>query len=360
MERDPRKDLKVGLFVFGAVLLGGLAVFMLGGSSELFEDRYTLNTKFNDVAGLREGAVVRLGGFDVGEVKSISFSEDIGVKEIFVELSVFESYQARIRADSVARIETEGMLGDKYISISVGSVEEEILLAEGWLSVTENVPLVEYQKIANEVLADLQDISHKINLALGDDDEATKASVANVVASVENILNEAESGNGLIHALVYDDSLTRKLNRTATNLEHGTSDLAEITEEVRTGEGLANELIYGDEGEKLAIQLGDLAAALEKIVGDIGNEDSVIHALIYDPDKAQLVEDLKITAANLRDISEGIEEGDGTLGMLAQDPALYEDLRALVNGAERNKLLRYYVRKTVEEGEKDMAEPWEP
>ena len=360
MERDPRKDLKVGLFVFAAVLLGGIAVFMLGGSSELFEERYTLNTKFNDVAGLREGAVVRLGGFDVGEVKSISFSEDIGVKEIFVELSVFESYQERIRADSIARIETEGMLGDKYISISVGSIEEEVLQDHDWLSVTENVPLVEYQKIANEVLADLQDISHKINLALGEDDEATKASVANVVHSVENILNEAESGNGLIHALVYDEALTRKLNRTVSNLEQGTADLAEITEEVRTGEGLANELIYGDEGEKLAVQLGNLAAALEQIVGDIENEDSIVHALIYDQDKAQLVEDLTVTAANLRVISEGIEEGDGTLGMLAQDPALYEDLRALVNGAERNKLLRYYVRKTVEEGEKDMAEPWEP
>lgn len=360
MERDTRKDLKVGLFVFGAVLLGGIAVFMLGGSSELFEERYTLNTKFNDVAGLREGAVVRLGGFDVGEVKSISFSQDIGVKEIFVELSVFESYQARIRADSVARIETEGMLGDKYISLSVGSVEEDILENDGWLPVTENVPLVEYQKIANEVLADLQEISHKINLALGDDDEAVKASVANVITSVENILNEAESGNGLIHALVYDETLVRKLNRTASNLEKGTTDLAAITEEIRTGEGLANELIYGDEGEKLALQLGNLATALEKIIGDIENEDSIVHALIYDQDKAALVDDLAVTAANLRTISEGIEEGDGTLGMLAQDPALYEDLRALVNGAERNKLLRYYVRKTVEEGEKDMAEPWEP
>lgn len=360
MERDPKKDLKVGLFVFGAVLLGGLAVFLLGGSSEIFEDRYTLNSSFNDVAGLREGAVVRLAGFDVGEVSTIQFSEDVGVKEIFVELSLMTTHQERIRADSIARIETEGMLGDKYISISVGSIEEEVLADDEWLTVTENVPLVEYQKIANEVLSDLQDISKKINLALGEDEEATKASVANVVHSVENILKEAETGNGLIHALVYDDRLTNKLNRTVANLEKGTNDLAAITTEVREGDGLVNELIYGDEGEKLAVQLGDLAAALEKIVGDIENENSIVHALIYDEDKAQMVADLTVTAANLREISEGIEAGDGTLGMIAQDPALYEDLRALVNGAERNKLLRYYVRKTVEEGEQDLAEPWAP
>lgn len=359
MERDVRKDLKVGLFVLVAVLMGGFAIFMLGGSDS-FEDRYTLNASFQDVAGLREGAGVQLGGFDVGEVKSIRFSDDIGVKEIFVEMSVKESYQPRIRADSVARIETEGMLGDKYISVSVGSIEEEVLQHDDWIEVTEQVPLVEYQKIANEILADLEDISGKVNLALGDEDEATKASVANVVTSVENILHEAESGNGLIHALVYDEKLTRKLDRTVSNLEQGTTDLAAMTTEIREGEGLAHELIYGEEGAQLAQELGDLATALDKLVNDIENEDSVVHALLYDADKAQMVEDLSVTASNLRTLSEGIEEGDGTLGMLAKDPALYEDLRALVNGAERNKLLRYYVRKTVEEGEKDLAEPWQP
>ncbi len=360
MERDVGKDLKVGLFVLVSILMGGLAVFMLGGSDTFFEDRYTLNARFQDVAGLRQGAGVQLGGFDVGEVKSIRFSDDIGVKEIFVELSVMESYQPRIRADSIARIETEGMLGDKYISISVGSIEEAVLQHGDWIDVTEQVPLVEYQKIANEILADLEGISAKVNLALGDEDEATKASVANVISSVENILTEAESGNGLIHALVYDEKLTRKLDRTVGNLEKGTTDLANMTAEIRSGEGLAHELIYGAEGAQLATELGELAVAIDKLVQDIENEDSVVHALLYDADKAQMIDDLSVTASNLRTLSEGIEEGDGTLGMLAKDPALYEDLRALVNGAERNKLLRYYVRKTVEEGEKDLAEPWQP
>lgn len=359
MERNTAQDVKVGLFVFVAMALIGVSVWMLGEGGELLEDRYVLNCAFDDVAGLREGAVVRLAGIDVGEVRNIRFSEDLGVKKVPVELSIKATYQDRIRDDSIARIDTLGLVGDKYVSISVGSLDEEPLNDGNQIDVAETVPLVEYQKQATRVAADLEEILAKVNNSLGDNSEANEASVANVISSVESILKEAETGNGLIHALVYDESLTRKLDATVTNLQASSADINDITNEVQTGDGFANELIYGDEGEELANQMGNLAEALETLVVDIENEDSLVHALIYDAERASMVEDLHATATALRAISEGIEQGDGTLGLLAQDPALYEDLRALVNGAERNKLLRYYVRKTVEDGEAEQA-PFTP
>ena len=81
MERNTAQDVKVGLFVFVAMALIGVSVWMLGEGGELLEDRYVLNCAFDDVAGLREGAVVRLAGIDVGEVRNIRFSEDLGVKK---------------------------------------------------------------------------------------------------------------------------------------------------------------------------------------------------------------------------------------------------------------------------------------
>ncbi len=359
MERNTAQDIKVGLFVFVAVSLIAMATWMLGDGGEFLEERYVLNCAFDDVAGLREGAVVRLAGIDVGEVRNIRFSEDLGVKKVPVELSIKMTYQDRIRLDSIARIDTLGLVGDKYVAISVGSLGEDPLDDGAQIQVAESVSLVEYQKQANRVLGDLEDIADKVNLALGDDDEANEDSVANVISSMESILQEAETGNGLIHALVYDEQLTRKLSSTVNNLQASSADVNNITGAVQHGDGLVNELIYGEEGEVLAKQLGNLAEALEKMVGDIEKEGSLVHALVYDDERGQMVEDLHVTVEALRAISEGIEGGDGTLGLLAQDPALYEDLRALVNGAERNKLLRYYVRKTVEEGEAEQA-PFTP
>ena len=358
MERDLNKDLKVGIFVFLSIFLLGLIMFVLGEGSELLEERYKLNVAFDDVGGLRDGAAVRLAGIDVGEVSLVRMSDDEGIKPVFVELTLKSQYQSRIREDSVARIDTEGVLGDKYVAISVGSNKVAELKDGDWLAVQESKGLVEYQKQANEILAQLEEISQKVNQVLGEDDEARAASVANIITNVEQITAAAEEGDGLIHALVYDKVLTNKLNRIATNLETGSEDVAVMTREVREGDSIAHELLMGDGGKELSEQLAETALALETLVGDIKNEDSVVHALLYDADKAQLVADLTVTAGNLRAVSDGIEAGDGTVGALIQDPELYYDLQALVGGAQRNKLLRYYVRKTVEDGEKELAAPY--
>jgi phospholipid/cholesterol/gamma-HCH transport system substrate-binding protein len=358
MERDLNKDLKVGIFVFLSIFLLGLIMFVLGEGSELLEDRYKLNASFDDVGGLRDGAAVRLAGIDVGEVSLVRMSDDEGIKPVFVELTLKAQYQTRIREDSIARIDTEGVLGDKYVAISVGSNKVDSLSDGDWVQVQESKALVEYQKQANEILAQLEEISQKVNLTLGENDEARAASVANIITNVEQMTAEAEEGDGLIHALVYDKKLTNKLNRIATNLESGSEDVAVLTREVREGDSVAHELLMGDGGEELATQLSETALALETLVGDIKNEDSVVHALLYDADKAQLVSDLSVTADNLRAVSEGIEAGDGTVGALMKDPELYYDLQALVGGAQRNKLLRYYVRKTVEDAEDELAAPY--
>lgn len=358
MERDVGRDVKVGIFVFFAIFLLGMAVWVLGQGTEAFEDRYKINASFDDVVGLRDGAVVRLAGIDIGEVSQVRMSDDIGVKPVFVELTIKAQYKNRIREDSVARIDTEGLLGDKYVAVSVGSDAKPELTDGAWITVKEPKQLIEYEKQANELFVELQEIAAKINTAIGTDDETDAVSLAAAVSGVERIIDEAENGNGLIHALVYDDKLPRKLDRIATNLEAGTDDLAYMTNEVRTGDSIATELLLGDGGEELATQIKDLAGGIEELISDIESEDSVVHALLYDADKAQLVDDLTVTAANLRSVSEGLEQGEGTAGLLLQDPELYEDLRALVGGAERNKLLSFYIRKSVQKAEQDQALPF--
>jgi phospholipid/cholesterol/gamma-HCH transport system substrate-binding protein len=358
MERDVGRDVKVGIFVFFAIFLLGMAVWVLGQGTEAFEDRYKVNASYDDVVGLRDGAVVRLAGIDIGEVSQVRMSDDAGVKPVFVELTIKAQFQNRIREDSVARIETEGLLGDKYVAISVGSQDKPELKDGAWITVKEPKQLIEYETQANEVLTELQQIAAKVNTAIGTDDETDAVSLAAAVSGVERIIDEAENGNGLIHALVYDDKLPRKLDRIATNLETGTDDLAHITTEVRTNDSIANELLLGEGGEELATQIKDVAGGLEELIKDIESEDSVVHALLYDADKAQLVDDLTVTAANLRAVSDGLEEGDGTAGLLLQDPELYEDLRALVGGAERNKLLRFYIRRSMLQSEAEQAMPF--
>jgi phospholipid/cholesterol/gamma-HCH transport system substrate-binding protein len=360
LQAAARQSLKVGIFVVGLTVTLFASVFVLGGSSEMFESRYKLYGTWADVAGLKEGAVVRLAGWDVGEVSAIRFSDDLAARELTVEMRVLGRYKPRIRGDSEARIDTVGVLGDKYVSISMGSPTEDQKADGDSLTTRAPLDILGYTKKFEDILHNTSSISRKFDLMLGDEEEVVQAKLAKSFEHMEGLLGAARSGEGVLHALVYDKEMTDNVGSILRNVNQATANFAHVTAEIKSGDGLANQLIYGDDGAALAKELGSLAEALSGLTRDIKNEDSMLHAMLYDPEKAQVIDDLAATMASLRRTTESIESGDGTLGMLAHDPSLYEDLRALVGGAQRNKLLRAYIRRTIQRGEDVNAGAWEP
>ena len=371
------QNIKVGLFVSFLIVMMGGTLFLVSGSTKIFEEIYYLNASWNDVAGLKEGSVVRLSGIDVGEVTMIKFLENADETErnkIHVTLSIEQKFQHRIRQcsskdgfteeeiihkSSMARIDSIGVLGDKYVSINTGDPDCRQLELEDWIDTIEALDIISYTKKVTGILNNTDDISYKVNAILGSKADVEATSLASSLQDLKDITNEIKTGNGLLHALVYDEKLTKKIDSTLTNLEKSSKDIESAISEIKTGDGLAHELIYGNDGEKLAKDLQNVSIALNGLINDIRNEDSLIHTLVYDETRIQIVDDLAVTASALKETSQKITDGDGTMALLLRDPVLYEDLRALVGGAQRNKLLRSYIRKTVEQNELEKSKSWE-
>ena len=368
------QNAKVGLFVsFLFALLGG-TLFMVSGSTKIFEEHYILNAMWYDVAGLKQGSMVRLSGIDVGEVTELKFSETEHGR-IHVQLSISQQFQHRIRQcapseefpvgdavkskqSSVARIDSIGVLGDKYVSISVGDPDCAQMDQDDWIRTVEALDIISYTKKVTGILNNTDDISYKVNNILGSNEEIEAASLAKSLKDLELITKEIKDGNGLIHTLIYDEDLTKRINSIMRKLDNSASNLDDAIANVKTGDGLAHELIYGKNGESLAKQLQAVSGALEKLVTDIQTEEGLITALIYDDSKKHILDDLAQTATLLKETSDSLQNGDGTAALLMRDPALYEDLRSLVGGAQRNKLLRSYIRMTVEQNEIEEATPF--
>jgi phospholipid/cholesterol/gamma-HCH transport system substrate-binding protein len=74
------------------------------------------------VGGLVEGATVRLAGVQIGRVNGVNLPPEPGAK-VRVDMSIARRYSDRVRKDSVARIETQGLLGDRIVEITVGSAQ---------------------------------------------------------------------------------------------------------------------------------------------------------------------------------------------------------------------------------------------
>jgi len=119
---DTKLELIVGVFVligitaltYLAVKLGKLEV--IGGGNQI-----ELQAEFDSVAGLKAGATVEIAGVQVGQVKRIGLKDD----RALVVLSLRPG--AKIYGDAIASIRTRGLIGDKYVSISPGGSQKELL-----------------------------------------------------------------------------------------------------------------------------------------------------------------------------------------------------------------------------------------
>lgn len=359
MERNILQELKVGAFVMAFVLLIAVAAFVLGGGTEAFAARYKLYAQYVDVKGLKPGAVVRLAGIDVGEVTKVELAPSQAQgKNVYVELSIRKEYSSRITADSVAGISNVGVLGDNIITLTVGSDGSKPLEDGQELQSAEALDFVSYADRATAIVDNAASVSHKFDLMLGSEDEAKKAQIGASLEHVEAMLSEARNGHGVLHVLFYDQAAGAKVKDILTNVDTVTGDVADMTQEIRTGDGLAHTMIYGEGGEALAAQLGDFASEATGLVADIKTKPSMMHSLLYDEQNVQIVDDLRGTMGETRTLVANINEGEGTLGMLAKDPQLYEDLRALFGGAQRNALIRAYVRSTVAHGQNEDGGAW--
>lgn len=360
MDRNPAQELKVGCFVAFFVVLVALLTFILGGGTDLLAKRYVLRTSYADVKGLKPGAVVRLAGIDVGEVQKVDLVADPDGRNVHVELSLRSEFQQRITSDSTAGISSVGVLGDMFISLTVGSAEERVLQHGDYIRSSEPLDFVSYADRATQIVDNAANISHKLDLMLGSEDEAAKGSLGKSLDNIQAMLQEGKEGDGLVHVLFYDPAAGRKVEAILDNVEGITGEVREIATAVREGDGLAHAIIYGDEGTETLARIRDFATQATSLVSDIQTKDSLVHSILYDPERAQLVDDLQATLSNVKTVTDAVDEGEGTLGLLIRDPQLYEDLRLLFGGAQRNALLRAYIRSTVAKSRDEQGGGWHP
>lgn len=343
----------------GFVLIIVVAAFVLGGGTEAFAPRYTLHAQYDDVQGLKPGAIIRLAGIDVGEVTKVDLADKTdGAKNVSVLMSIRLEYQAKILQDSVAGITGVGVLGDNIVTITVGTPGKDPLTDGGTITTSEPLSFLNYADQASSIIGNTASISHKFDLMLGTEDAAAQGALGESLHHVEAMLQEAKEGKGILHVLFYDEAAGRKTKEILSNAQLVTADFADMTHNIRSGDGLAHELIYGDGGEALADELSELAGEVTSIVQDIKTKDSLAHSVLYDPSKARMMDDAAASVAEVKSILQAVDDGEGTAGLLIRDPQLYEDLRALLGGAQRNALLRAYVRSTMAHAREEDGGAW--
>jgi phospholipid/cholesterol/gamma-HCH transport system substrate-binding protein len=185
-----------------AILIAG--IFIIGGKQYLFSSTYQLKAQFDNVVGLDPGADVRVGGVHSGTVRSIVLPHKPGEK-VTVIMDLGRSTHEIIKQDSVASIETEGLLGNQFLAISFGSAGKGDVRDGDIIASQPPLEMAELLQKANGILASSQ---QAIQNATG------------ATANLQSISAKIDGGQGTVGALVNDKQLYSNLEQTTTTMNN--------------------------------------------------------------------------------------------------------------------------------------------
>jgi phospholipid/cholesterol/gamma-HCH transport system substrate-binding protein len=196
------KIARLGAFIVLTLAILAAGVFVIGSKEYLFRSTYQLKAQFDNVAGLDAGADVRVGGVHSGTVHSISLPHKTGEK-VTVLMDLDKSTLEIIKQDSVASIETEGILGSQFVAISFGS--------DGQAQVKSG------ETIQSEPPLQMSDLLKKTNVII-DSSQLAVQNTVQATAHLNDVSAKIDSGQGTVGELVNDKHLYSNLEQTTTTL----------------------------------------------------------------------------------------------------------------------------------------------
>ncbi len=354
------REIKVGFFVLSGLIVIGFVVFLIGDERSAFKSKEDYRAVFEDAQGIKRGSSVRMGGVDVGSVSEVGYSENPEDLKLYVTFTVVKDEARRIREDSVAIIESKGLLGDKMMVITAGTKGERIPPGG-------DVPTQKARDLG-EMVNQISSIGTKAESVMGNLEKTTNAisneqftrDLQGTVKNLNSILQSLDRGEGYAARFLHDPKEADRLSRTLGNLEKATNELNgtlrgvnAIVGRVQKGPGFAHNVVYGEGPSKTMAQFGNAADELAITLKGIREGNGPAKSLIYGDDNSQaLMGNLNAMSKDLRQIVANMRAGKGTVGALLVDPSVYEDIKMVLGNVDRNKALRALVRYSIKQDEK--------
>ncbi|MCE9584828.1 MAG: MlaD family protein, partial [Planctomycetes bacterium] len=307
MNEQSRKEIMIGLFVFIGVVLVGAMFWIL--DNQAFQKKYRVSAEFTYAGGIREGTPVHMAGKPIGQVKDVQFRENAEKGEVLVGVILEIEEKYTIHNDSKLTVGSVGLLGEKIIEFTLGTVAAGNLTKDGTARLVGVVPpgLEDLQKTFDAAVGDLRGTIVKVNTFL-------------------DHLNDAEFQGALKGAITGVDDLAKKAGGTIDKVDGFVTKADSFIGKADEFAGKANTAMDGvnkiitsaDEVvaklSELGTKLSTLSDDVQKTVNQTGESVSKLATSLQE-NSAQL----KTILDSLNGILADAQGGKGTLGHLLKD-----------------------------------------
>lgn len=209
MEKESGYTWKLGMFVTIGLLLFIMAVYFIGKQQNLFGSTFHISSQFKTVSGLEVGNNVRFSGINVGTVEQIQLKNDSTVRVVLV---MKEEVRKFIKTDATASIGSDGLMGDKVLTISPGAKSQKEIEDNGQIASVDGIEMHDIMKSVKKSVDNIGVISDEIAI----------------------FSHSMNNGNGALARLVKDDKMANSVSNTLSNLETGTKGFSENMEAAKS------------------------------------------------------------------------------------------------------------------------------
>ncbi len=307
-------EVATGIFMLAVLAVLVYFTVVISGVDLVFgRERRRLDVTFEQVGGLKEHDSVMYRGTKVGTVERIALSPTNLTVTIEIDKSVV------LRENGSASVRSLSLLGGNYLELDEGTGKPLDLDSSAHL---KGEPPADWMRDVSQVARNLNRLTGQAELS---------EIVTNLLVTTEKVrilAERLEHGEGLLGKLMSpDDTLYADVKKTFANASEASDDFRKIasnavvlTERMKNGEGTIGKLMTSDVlHDDLLASVDAFRKACDSL--DLGDAKA---------DVKDVVASAKTMVANLSTVAERLKDGKGTLGKLAADEEMYNEVNGLI------------------------------
>ena len=298
----PKRYLQVGIFIIAGVTLFAIGIFLVGNRHEAFSRHLLIYSQFTDIEGLTKGSKVRVAGMDAGQVTRIDVP-DSPSSQFHVQMRIDEQLHGLVRTDSFVTIDTEGVVGETFLTIHPGSPGAAIAQGNSTLQGKPAINISDLMTqglgVMNDADASLKQLQGKLNVSLD--------GVNGAVNNANDILVELKDGKGAAGMLLSDPKLAGQIRDTMNNVQTSTASLNQTASQV-------NAMVGDIQGRQFPQKIDDTLAQVRTATTEANSTLQQVHQSLGQA----LGPDINGVTAG-QNISESLTNVNEATGNMAED-----------------------------------------
>jgi phospholipid/cholesterol/gamma-HCH transport system substrate-binding protein len=321
-----RTPLLVGLVILAAG--GGLMWFMMTTNKDTFADAqtYPLYADFDDASGIRSKTRVQANGIDVGKIAAIEHVRNSRGR-LTARVTMRIANTISVYADAQVRKAAESLLGDFRIDLDPGSPNAAKLNPGDAIQEVHTLSDIdEIKSTLLHVAKNVNEITNSFSSVLSG--PQGEGSLKNIMAKVESSITAIESTvQALQRTIAGNDKV---LGQIIQDIGHVTGSMAQIA---APGGDL---LTVSHNLSRISSKVDRMADTVQELLG--GPEAGAGANTVANKEMSNLrttLEDLGDAIHNISDITRKVDEGQGTLGRVVNDPGIADRVEETLDSANQ-------------------------